>query len=42
MMTNLIGLAPEAITPGLAVQVEFHETGGGMHLPHFRPRAAAD
>ena len=37
MMTNLIGLAPDAITPGLAVQVEFHETGGGLRLPYFRP-----
>jgi uncharacterized protein len=40
MMTNLIGLAPDAITAGLAVQVEFHETGNGLHLPYFRPRAA--
>jgi uncharacterized protein len=40
MMTNLIGLAPDAITPGLAVQVEFHETGGGLRLPYFRPRGA--
>jgi uncharacterized OB-fold protein len=39
MMTNLIGLAPEAITPGLPVEVEFHETGG-LHLHYFRPRAA--
>jgi DUF35 OB-fold domain, acyl-CoA-associated len=42
MMTNLIGLPPAAITPGLPVQVEFHETGRGLHLPYFRPRAAAD
>ena len=39
MMTNLIGLTPDAITPGLAVRVEFHETGGGLHLPYFRPRS---
>ena len=38
MMTNLIGLAPDDITPGLAVRVEFHETGNGLHLPYFRPR----
>ena len=37
VMTNLIGLAPDAITPGLAVRVEFHETGG-LCLPYFRPR----
>jgi uncharacterized protein len=37
MMTNLIGLAPDAITPGLAVQVEFHDTGGGLCLPYFGP-----
>jgi uncharacterized protein len=40
MMTNLIGLPPDAITPALPVQVEFHETGNGLHLPYFRPRAA--
>jgi uncharacterized protein len=40
MMTNLIGLTPDAITPGLAVRVEFHETGGGLHLPYFRPYRA--
>jgi uncharacterized OB-fold protein len=38
MMTNLIGLAPDAITPSLALQVEFHPAGGGLHLPYFRPR----
>jgi uncharacterized OB-fold protein len=38
MMTNLIGLPPDAIRADLAVQVEFHETGGGLHLPYFRPR----
>jgi uncharacterized protein len=41
MMTNLIGVAPEAITPGLAVQVEFHDTGGGLRLPYFRPCGTA-
>jgi len=40
MMTNLIGIAPDAITPGLAVRAEFHETGGGLWLPYFRPRGA--
>jgi hypothetical protein len=38
-MTSLIGLAPDAISPGLAVQVEFHETGGGLHLPYLSPAA---
>jgi uncharacterized OB-fold protein len=37
MMTNLIGIAPDAITPGLRVEVEFHEAGAGLHLPYFRP-----
>jgi uncharacterized protein len=37
MMTSLIGLAPDAISPGLAVQVEFHKTGGGQYLPYFKP-----
>ena len=42
MMTNLIAVAPDAITPAQPVQVEFHEAGGGLHLPYFRPRAAAE
>jgi uncharacterized OB-fold protein len=42
MMTNLIGVAPDAITPALPVQVEFHETANGLHLPYFRPHAAGD
>jgi len=42
MVTNLVGLRPDAITPDLPVQVEFHHTGGGLHLPYFRPRAAED
>jgi hypothetical protein len=37
MMSNLIGLAPEAIVGGLAVRVEFHATAGGLCLPYFRP-----
>jgi uncharacterized OB-fold protein len=38
MMTNLIGLTPQAIAGGLPVQVEFHATSGGLCLPYFRPR----
>jgi uncharacterized OB-fold protein len=41
MMTNLIGVTPEAIRPGLAVEVELHETGGGLYLPYFRPAPGA-
>jgi uncharacterized protein len=41
IMTNLIGLTTDAISPGLPVRVEFHETGGGLHLPYFRPRDTA-
>jgi hypothetical protein len=37
MMTDLIGLTPDAITSGLAVRVEFHEAAGGLYLPYFRP-----
>jgi hypothetical protein len=37
MMTNLIGLPPDAIVAGLAVRAEFHQTGGGLRLPYFRP-----
>jgi uncharacterized OB-fold protein len=41
MISNLIGLAPGRIVPGLPVQVEFHPAGGGLRLPYFRPRAAS-
>jgi uncharacterized OB-fold protein len=42
MVTNLVGLTPDAITPDLPVQVEFHHAGGGLHLPYFRPRTGQD
>ncbi len=37
MMTNLIGIAPEDITFGMPVEVEFHEVSPGLWLPYFRP-----
>ncbi|MGW1029056.1 Zn-ribbon domain-containing OB-fold protein [Streptomyces sp. NPDC002577] len=36
-LTNLIGIAPEGIRPGMAVTAEFHEVGSGLYLPYFRP-----
>jgi uncharacterized protein len=42
MLSNLIDIAPEAITPGLAVEVAFRQAGGNqICLPYFRPRAPA-
>jgi uncharacterized protein len=42
MLSNLIDIAPEAITPGLAVEVAFHQAGGNQtYLPYFRPRTPA-
>jgi uncharacterized OB-fold protein len=37
MVTNLIGIAPESITPNMPVEVEFHEVGPELRLPYFRP-----
>ena len=37
MVTNIVGLAPEAVRVGLAVQVDFLEVGEAV-LPVFRPR----
>jgi uncharacterized OB-fold protein len=40
MITNLIGLTPDAITANLPVEVEFHRVDGDLHLPYFIPRGA--
>ena len=37
LVTCLVGLAPEDITVGMAVQVVFHRVHGDLHLPYFRP-----
>ncbi|GAA0820887.1 Zn-ribbon domain-containing OB-fold protein [Streptosporangium amethystogenes subsp. fukuiense] len=39
MVTDLIGIAPEEITAGMPVEVDFHEVSPGLHLPYFRPRS---
>jgi uncharacterized OB-fold protein len=40
MLTNLINIAPEAVTIGMAVEVTFAELDGTTKLPLFQPRAA--
>jgi hypothetical protein len=37
MMSNLIGLAPDAVAVGLRVQVDFRELTPEITLPYFRP-----
>jgi uncharacterized protein len=37
MLTNLVGIDSEAITPAMRVQVAFTAVGGGHELPCFRP-----
>ena len=36
-VADLVGIAPEAVTIGMPVQVEFHEPEGETRLPCFRP-----
>jgi uncharacterized OB-fold protein len=40
MMTNLVGLDPGDISPGMALEVVFHRVDGSATLPYFQPRAA--
>ncbi len=35
MLTNVIGVAPEALAIGMRVQVEFHAVGADLTLPYF-------
>jgi hypothetical protein len=37
LVSNLVDVAPDAITPGLAVEVAFAPTAGGKAVPVFRP-----
>jgi len=37
-LTNIVGIAPEAVTIGMPVEVMFEELDGTTKLPVFRPR----
>ena len=37
LVTNLVGVAPDAIEPRMRVAVEFTPTAGGKAVPVFRP-----
>jgi len=39
MMTNVVGCDADDLRVGMALQVEFADTGEGYHLPVFRPAA---
>jgi uncharacterized OB-fold protein len=38
LLSNLIGCDHTEVAVGLAVQVELHPVGDGVHLPYVRPR----
>ena len=40
MMTNIVGIEPEAVTVGMAVQVTWEPLSDGRNLPLFEPRPA--
>jgi uncharacterized protein len=37
ILSNIIGCDPADICLGMRLRVEFHEIGGNVHLPYFRP-----
>jgi hypothetical protein len=39
MLTNLVDVAPEAVTIGMPVEVAFRAMSDEITLPYFRPRA---
>ena len=39
MLTNLVDVAPEAVTVGMPVEVAFRPVSDEITLPYFRPRA---
>ena len=41
MPTNIVGCAPEAIRPGMPVEVVFDDVSAEITLPRFRPQAPA-
>lgn len=40
LVSNLVGVVPDAIPIGLPVEVFFEDAGDGIVLPLFRPRSA--
>lgn len=42
MMSNVVGLQPAEVAPGLAVKVTWEPLSDGRHLPQFEPSAAGD
>jgi uncharacterized protein len=40
VLTNIIGCDPAEIHLGMKLRVEFHEVGGNVYLPYFRPDTA--
>ena len=38
MLTNLVGVEPDAVRVGLPAEVAFHAVGDRIALPYFRPR----
>ena len=39
LLTNLVDVAPEAVTVGMPVEVAFRALSDAITLPYFRPRA---
>jgi len=39
MTTNIVGCDPRSLEAGMALQVDFRDTGEGFCLPVFRPRS---
>jgi uncharacterized OB-fold protein len=39
VLSNILGVGPEAVHVGLAVEVCFEDLPGGLKLPQFRPRS---
>lgn len=37
MLSNLIGCEPDEAHAGMRLRVDFHDVGGGITLPYFRP-----
>jgi uncharacterized OB-fold protein len=35
MLTNVVGVSPEALEVGMRVRVQFHATGPDVTLPYF-------
>jgi uncharacterized protein len=42
MMSNVVGVEPDAVEVGMAVQVTWEALSDGRHLPVFEPRPAGE